>query len=344
MRIEYKELEETLFIEKELELYSHKTLSLLKKLSNIAFPNYIFGKYDKRWINFYFPCYLDEKIIIIPFALILYKNNYYLYFSGINQECRYFYTNIKIDKNSKENNLVDLINRIIENSIIIFKSLNKEKLEKMVPIRFREGEIKRKFVYKPYLSKEEAKIIENAYLKNLKTTSGKREISLKEYLDVASIAIRSIYNDDETPEQLYKKYSDFRRGDILEIDKNNSSAFLEWDKKNRDTGLHSYEIITGYLREGIKLFPPFYSSNNRYILSSSEEYYPFLIRIVKTFINLKIPFEFDYKKVLKYLTGEDYIEVNSGDYNSIVICEEEDPLAKKVKWKELKLPKPKSLS
>ncbi|MEM5811678.1 MAG: hypothetical protein QXG91_02990 [Candidatus Aenigmatarchaeota archaeon] len=302
----YKFLEEDIFIKND------EIFELAKKLSERAFPNLVYGKNDKRWLYFYFPF----KNALIPFALIQQYDKYYVAFLNG--------ANITITKGNEKYNKI--YKKIIEETLNFLPKIkeNPKVIEEKVPIKYRTGKIKLKHtnLYEKsfYISKSYAREIKEKYLNHLKRIKPTYEVNADEYLSITNLALKALFPKEKEP---YKKYCD-RRSELLYSNNKNLS----------EINPHSFEILAGYSKTGICLIPPF---NGFYYLFSSKIYYKELLKIVEKFLENNIPFKFNYKKVLNWLTGEAYIPVNKDD--GIKVTSKKQKEFKYVKWEKLKCPK-----
>lgn len=302
----YKFLEGNIFIKND------EMFNLAKQLSEKAFPNLVYSKNDKRWLYFYFPF----KTFLIPFALIQQYDKYYIAFQNG--------ANITITKGDEKYN--QIYKKIIEETLNFLPKIkeNPKIIEEKVPIKYRTGKIKLKHtnLYKKsfYISKSYAKEIKEKYLAHLKKVKPTYKINADEYLSIANLALKALFPEEKEP---YKKYCD-RRSELLNSNNKNLS----------EVNPHSFEILAGYSKIGICLLPPF---DGYYYLFSSEIYYTKLLKIVEKFLENNIPFKFDYKKVLNWLTGETYIPVNEN--NGIKVVSKKQKEFKYVKWDKIKCPK-----
>ena len=347
MAITYNDLENLLFSEK-IKIENSKVFDLASKLSSKAEPNYEFGKNDKRWIYFYFPVVgvdddlltpakeksSSDDIALIPFALIWQNFDYERYYVMIPYGSDG--TRIEITKGNKSYDKI--YENFLKESIDYTSKLKEKGLdENLVPYAFRTGKIKRKYVVNPEMKKEEAKKILQKYRNRNKGEV--YPISLRDYLKTAGYCLRSVFGNDELSDKdLYKRYSDSRRGGMLDLDMDDPNAFSRWLHSRRWVGDHPFEIISGGISEGIVLYPP-EEMRKRYILLSGEFLHDAYIKCVEALIEKQIPFDApDIEKTLEYLTGESYIDVNKG-YVSLIYTGDSSELKEHIKWDPLTLPK-----
>jgi hypothetical protein len=147
------------------------------------------------------------------------------------------------------------------------------------------------------------------------------EISLNDYLNVASICYKAAY-PEETKNlsniDMYKKWADGRHGGMLSIqDWNDKKEFSEWYKSGEHIGFHPFEIVFSWHRHGIHLYPPSDTSHGYKIIVTNYAYAWDFIKMVDALIGMKIPFEAgELQAVLDYLAGDIYFTVNNeGDHN-----------------------------
>jgi hypothetical protein len=323
-------LEKSLFQAPEIK--NDEVYSLAEELTEKAEPNLVYSKDDRRWINFYLPVKEEEKLICIPFAVINYREKFFIH----SKEFKFNVT--------QGNQLHEEIYKDIFKETIRFLPLIKENssiLEKLVPYRYREGKIKGKYVMKNRLPKKVANRLLREYDEHIRKKLVVEKISLNEYLKVAGICYRAIFPEESglSDLELYKKHADFRHGGMLDIkDGNSEEEFKKWYLSNGWIGSHPFEIVFSPRNYGIVLWPPV--KNSYYIISLGDENLGrVFIKAVEALIIHEVPFKASgLRKILNYLRGESYLRVN-GDYPEVYCDSEEDKIFKYVKWKPLELPK-----
>ncbi|WP_369609621.1 hypothetical protein [Sulfurisphaera javensis] len=206
----------------------------------------------------------------------------------------------------------------------------------LIDKHYATGWVKRKYVVKPEITKEEAREVWNAYKDNLKNTLPSEEITLRDYLEVTKIIYEALGLDTSADlKSLYLKYADGRDCGMMDLPLDDAKAFKEWLHTESNCGGHSFEITRGGLHTyGIHLYPP--DERKRYIVSAGD-YYVSYYKAVKELIKRKIPFiASDLKFTLKYLTGEVKLRVNELD-NLFLWVSYYDVIRKdKIEWDEFR--------
>ncbi len=333
---------------KSMEIRSSELFYLLDELSSKAEPTEeetYKNAITKTWAYFYFPVENDTDEILLPakdFAILYFALHYV---KRRNEEFYYmgFPTvgGVYVEKGDEkpDSRLVDIINET-KNFLPRLKE-DTSLPEKYVPYRYRIGKIKRKYVHPPEMTLDEANKILKMYEKRNKGEI--YPVSLRDYLRVAGICLRTVYPKDSELSDLkiYRKHADFRHGGMLDLPMDDKKAFVEWYEGEKWIGSHPFEIIAGFSMIGMLLYPPS-RRHKRYNLSiSSLLYSEDYVKCVEALINQNIPFDAPcLQDALDLLTGEIYISVNEwGGVVGTVYCDGDEDFVKYVEWRPLHIPK-----
>ncbi|MCK5707889.1 MAG: hypothetical protein KAI43_09565 [Candidatus Aureabacteria bacterium] len=280
---------------------------MTKLLTGKAFPTYK-DKFEKRWESFYLPLKRRSRLITIPFAIIEYDKKYYIYF--------YLLKSIQISKGShKTDGIYKEIFEEVLRFIPVLEKTNNNILNKITPFDFRAGKIKGKYILRDILPKRKKEKILRCYQRYLKNNSKQLNISLNDYISVAKICYKAAFPKDVkkmSPIEMHRKWSDTRDGGMLSImNWNSKKEFKAWYEKRGWTGAHPFEIVYSWRRHGIHLYPPTDESSSYSLRVTNYAYANDFIKMVISLMNEKIPFiAEDIEKVLDFLTGESYFDVN----------------------------------
>ncbi len=308
-KIHFFELEYSLEGE-ERNVHNDSIYKLTKKLTNMAYPSYI-DKFEKRWECFYLPSKRRGKTIAIPFGIMKYGGQFYLYFHRLSS------LRIGRGKEKPESIYRKVLNESIKFARVVKKTKG-EIVKRTVPFDLRTGKIKGKYVMEKLLPKKEKAQLLADYNKYLKKGLTVSDISLNKYLGIASICYKAAYKKKAkgmTPKEMYRKWADGRDGGMLSIKrKNRKKEFMQWLESGARIGAHPFEIVFSWLGHGIHLYPP---DKERPYFSISVTNYGYawsFIKMVKALIKKNIPFRAtDIENVLEYLAGETYFTVNDYD-------------------------------
>jgi hypothetical protein len=334
----------------EYHLHGHDNISiendgiyaLIEKLVDTAYPTYE-DKYDKRWESFYIPIKRNRKIIAVPMWVMKYNEGFFIIiqsFGGFsikngNIDTEKFYYNI-ISETSRFSSIVQKDESI---------------LERLVPYDIRTGKIKGRYILERLLSPQEKKDIYEKY-KNYRTSiendlTGEIEISLNDYLNVASICYKAAYpekTDNLSNIDMYKKWADGRHGGMLTIkDLDSKKEFSEWYYSGEHIGSHPFEIVFSWHRHGIHLYPPNDSRRGYSLIVTNYAYAWDFIEMIDALIEKQIPFVAnELEAVLSYLAGDTYFTVNNHGENDFIYIPSRKHKQKyfyNIEWDDIKVVK-----
>lgn len=342
-KLNYEQLENQLFQKDAgflscVKIESDELFDLANQLSQKAEPNLVPDpKMDRRWLYFYLPIEYEKKLALLPIFLAAIKECYCLRPKS--------FTGISITEGSEK--VSEIYKDILTETIRFIPLIKTDPKfpEKLVPYQFRTGRIKGKYMMEELLPKEEAERILKNYKKYLKKNLAMEEISLNDYLKVASFCYNAVFPDERASElELYERYADFRHGGMLELkDWNSKSEFTRWYESDKWSGSHPFEIIYSSINHGILLYPPSKESPRYKLSVGNEWHYRDFLKIAEKLIEKEVPFGASgLNDALKYLEGESYFEVNDVGISSVECASESDPIFKYVKWNPLPVPKWKS--
>ncbi|MEE8179895.1 MAG: hypothetical protein V3T89_02130 [bacterium] len=322
---------------------SSKIYELLKRLTGEAFPSRK-DKFEKVWENFYLPVKRSGKLIAVPFTVIEYKREFFIYFHILG--------NLHLKKgNEKVEKIYEEIFKEALRFVKVIKETKNRILLKTVPYDIRTGKIKGRYVLEKLLPEEEEKRILSAYKKRLKKNLKFYSVSLNEYLKVASICYKAAYGNKAknlSPYEMYKKWADGRDGGMLSIRNGNSKEeFMKWYSAHGWIGAHPFEIVFSWHNHGIHLYPPDKSKPYFVLRVTNYAYARDFVKMVKALIKHNMPFRArDLEEVLSYLRGETYFTVNDHAehfFFYIPSREYKKLYFKHIEWDELKVPEWKGL-
>jgi len=310
--------------------------AIVKKLTEKAYPSSATGS-EKRWEYFYMPARRSGRKISIPFLIVEYKGDFYVYFRLLG--------NLEISGGKKdvEKEYQGLFEEAIRFTSLI-KSTDGKIVKETVPYDLRIGKIKGKYVMDKTIPEKE----ERRLLKSYETHLGKNleivEISLNDYLDVTAICYKAAYKKTKKllPLEMYKKWADNRHGGMLDIkDFNSKKEYRQWRKSGKWAGSHPYEIVFSWHRHGIHLYPPDDEKPHYSLRVTNYAYAGDFIRMTKALLNNEIAFRSnELEEVLNYLRGEKDFVVNDYDdlrFSYIPSREYKNLYFKHIKWEELKI-------
>ncbi len=323
------------FSEKQIE--NTLIYKLTKRLTDEELPSYQ-DKFDKRWESFYLPVRRRGKVIALPFGILEYNKEFFVHFHLLGR--------LHIKKGRKKEE--EFYKRIFSEALGFMPVIKADRivLEKLVPYDFRTGKIKGAYLMEKVLSKNSKEKMLKDYAGHVKKNPEVREISLNDYLKVASICYSAAFKKEAkslSPLEMYKRWADGRDGGMLSIKNNDSKKeFMDWLQSGVHAGSHPFEIVFSWHRHGIHLYPP--SSYQPYysLRVTNYAYAPQFVKMAKALIKQKIPFRADeLKNVLDYLAGETYFTVNdyeehnfwyvpSREYKKKFFCH--------IEWDKIKIP------
>ena len=326
-RISYESMEYRLHGHDDICIENDKIYALTEELVDIAYPTYE-DQYDKRWECFYIPIRRNRKIVAIPVWMMKYNDEFF----AIVQSVGGF--SIKKGDRDKGKFYHSIISETLRFSDILKKDENI--LQKLVPYDIRTGRIKGCHILEELLSQHEKRdILEKyknyrAHVKNdIRATkveiendlTTQMEISLNDYLNVASICYKAAYpekTENLSNVDMYKKFADGRHGEMLSIKYwDDKKEFSEWYHGGKHIGSHPFEIVFSWHRHGIHLYPPNDSKRGYALRVTNYAYALDFIEMVNALIEMQIPFDAgELEAVLDYLAGDTYFTVNnSGEYD-----------------------------
>lgn len=317
-----------------LKLYNDELYTLVKKLTDMAYPTEE-SRYDKKWLDFYVPLRRKSEIIVTPLSIVLYKDKFFLHL--------FPFHNLEIGEGREkiEKFYLELISQTIKFSKILKDA--PDIIEKLLPYDLRRGKVLGKYILKKTLpSKKKRKILEmyKAYTKRMKRIY---EISLEDYLNVASVCYKAVFGkktEGLTKEEMYRRWADGRDCGMLEIkNKKSKEEFKEWLKFKSSCGGHPFEIVFGWFEHGIHLFPPTENEPFFKLRLGNYKYADMFLKMTLALMRKKIPFKAsNLKDVLDYLVGETYFAVNYYDKHSIFYDGDEE-LFKHIEWEKPRIVK-----
>jgi len=300
-----------------LSIKNDSLYSKLRYLTDIAYPSSQ-DKLEKRWDSFFIPLKRRGELISLPLFVLDYQSNFYLSFLRQSWEIS------KGDKGCLGDS--ELVSKIVYEAArfaSVIKSSGTSIIEQTFPYDLRIGKIKRKHTIRKtdLMQQEEREQIEENYkqhqTKNLKI----EEVSLNDYLNTAAICYRTIFGDKTkgmTPRQMYDCWADHRHDGMLDVkDPSSKSEYTYW-QHHKIGGGHPFEIIFSMIETGLHFYPPIKEQPHYSLSTSHEFYYEPLLRSAEALIKNNVPFQTrDLEKILNYLTGEAYVDVNEHDLDSI---------------------------
>ncbi|MGC9132555.1 MAG: hypothetical protein ACP5HJ_02855 [Candidatus Micrarchaeia archaeon] len=326
IRVEEINFEKLIDIERILDNKIIKDSKTCEKIEELVKDYKSYKRNGKEYYPFYLP--IEDKLI--PFFIFTQKNGFFIDFFGVAS----FWVEKGEDKNEEAKNLLNsIIDKIKEK-----QPKNKKEIEEKVV--YWKGEIKRKYITRPEVSKKEAKEIMKKY-KDFQKTEPKRDINLKDFLEVAANLIKKYYEDDEKiskeiqklkPIEIYAKFADPRRVEPFnglqnlnekEIEELSKDKKLMEKAKEEDLkeGCHTFEILPR-----IYLWP-----KKREFILNFEPYDKEAIKLVMFLIEKKVPFKApSLKNALKFLSGEEIIDIFKEEVKK--------EYQKYGKWEELPVP------
>ena len=323
----------------EIDLPNSEIYKLVKKITALAWPSYE-DEFDKRWCGFYLPLKRAGRLICIPIEIVEYKGEYFVYFGS----------ELKIIHVRKGDKKCEGVFETIFSEILRFVPIlkkNSKILEKLVPYDIRTGKIKGKYVLEETMSEEEKERILKKYKKHMEKRLEVKEISLNEYLNVASICYKAAYGEkvgEISPIEMYKRFADGRHGGMLEIkDWNNRKQFMKWLESGRWGGCHPFEIVYSWKDHGIHLYPPTKETPYFRLRVTDYMYAESFIKMVGALIENEIPFQaLHLEEVLNYLAGETHFRVNEYSKHTFFYIpskEYKKLYFKHIEWDKLETPK-----
>jgi hypothetical protein len=327
-----KAREKGITFEKLAEIYSPIPTEIKSEDLYKAIERFV-EKYEcypmKDTWTFYFPC--EENLILFSvfkhpngdFSLEIREGGIFLIKKG------------EEEKNEKKQLLLSLI----ESAEKIQDKLTRKEIEEKIVYRY--AWIKRRYIRKPELTREEGRKLLEDYKKSQENKQ-KEDINLERYLDVAAMLIKEITKDPRyeglEPKEVYQESADFRRvppfnqlDKIKNPSKVSNQQLLEAKKEDRKRGCHTFEILA----DTIELLP---SDGEFFVLPIKiEVFYIEYLKAIQILIENKIPFstsEEDLKYAINLATGDQIVKMVDVDIPK-------EKYSKVEKWEKLPLPKPK---
>jgi hypothetical protein len=321
----------------EVKINNACLYKLVKKLAGSAYPSQE-DKFDKRWHYFYLPLKRDGRLISIPLALMEYEKKFYAYLHGFGSIC------IGRGRQKTENTYKRILSETIRFNRLVRKTSGTI-VRKTLPYDFRTGKMRGKYIMKRTMPKKEKNQILAEYGGHLEKGLKCSEISLKEYLDTASICYGGAYGKEAKPLpsiEMYKKWADGRDGGMLSIkNKNSRKEFMQWLDGHAWIGAHPFEIVFSWINHGIHLYPC--DREQPYFLLGVTNYAfaEDFIKMARALIKENIPFKaLEIEKVLEYLEGESLFTVNEYDehfFSYIPSKEHKKLYFKNIEWGNIEI-------
>lgn len=295
-----------------IDIEDDKVYNLTEKLVSTAYPTSE-DKYDKRWEYFYVPVKRNRKTIAVPMWIMEYDKDFFVILQSFGS------FHIKKGNEDTEKFYYNIISDTLKFSSIIQKDYSI--LNRLIPYDIRTGKIKGCHILERLLSPQEKKDIYEKYENYSTHKNDLMEISLNDYLNVASICYKAAY-PEETKNlsniDMYKKWADGRHGGMLSIqDWDSKKEFSEWYNSGEYIGSHPFEIVFSWHRHGIHLYPLRDSSHGYKLIVTNYAYAWDFIKMVDALMEIQVPFEAgELEAVLDYLAGDTYFTVNNeSDHN-----------------------------
>jgi len=307
----------------------------VKELTALAEP-YFHDRWDTTWKFFYLPMKRNGRMICSPFLINLHRGkSYTISFYGFTNGLGYHAV-------EKGNDVVpDYYFQMLDETlrfIPLIKEYGDPLIERIFPFDWRTGLIKRKYTNPGTLmSAEEAEKIKAAYQKHLDKKLKVTEISLNDYLNTAAICYHAAFeseikriNKELPPKELIKYWADNRHGGMWFLeDPDSNEEYTGWLKSDEWNGAHPFEIVYS-TPHGIYLYPP--EADDFFRLSVADPYYNGeFVKMATALMEHNIPFETrGLDEALKYLTGDNDMEVNTGSMRNPTFKYETSKLNRKL--------------
>lgn len=322
----------------ERQIENDEVYMLVKDLVDLAYPTYE-NEFDKRWEYFYIPIKRNRKIIAVPIWIMEYNKEFFLTIQS--------FGNFHVKKGDKETE--KFYHKVIKETLRFVPILKKDEriLQTIIPYDIRTGKIKGRHILEKLFPLCEKKTILQSYEEHIKNNLQIKNISLNDYLNIASVCYKGAYQKEAenlSNLEMYKKWADGRDGGMLSInDWDSKKEFSEWYQSAKYTGSHPFEIVFSWHRHGIHLYPPYDSSPYYTIRVTNYAYAWDFIKMVEKLVEMQIPFNAgNLEEVFDFLTGDTYFIVNTiGEYHFIYTPSRE--YKKKyfpyIEWDEIKVVK-----
>lgn len=322
----------------EMQVENDKVYALAERLTNLAHPTYE-DQFDKRWEYFYIPIRRSRKTIAVPIWIMEYEKEFFVTIQSFGR------FHIKKGDKETEKFYLDVFTETLRFVPIIKK--DESILQKIIPYDIRMGKIKGFYILKNLLSQYRKKTILENYEKHIEKNLQIKDISLNDYLNVAAICYKTVYQKETenlSNFEMYKKWADGRDGGMLSIkDWNSKKEFSEWYHSGEHAGSHPFEIVFSWHEHGIHLYPPNDSSPCYALRVTNYAYAYDLLKMISTLIKMQIPFEVGKLEiVLDFLAGETYFTVNEIDEHHFIYMpskEYEQKYFPHIEWDEIKVVK-----
>lgn len=325
-QIPFSWVDDNLHLQKIVELKNDELLAKLKELTAQAEPSF-HDSWDTTWRFFYMPIERQGQLICSPISINMHRGAYSISFYGFSRGYGY----LSIEPGSDD--ISDYYHKIVTETLRflpLVKETNNQVIEQTFPYEWRQGRIQRKFIRpaSELMPVEKAKQIQEAYKKHLEKKLTVSEISLQDYLNTAAICyhaafeeeikrLRKDFNKELTPRDLQRRWADSRHGGMLTIeDPSSKKEYMEWLKSDVWNGAHPFEIVYS-TPHGIYLYPPD-DEHSFYRISIADPFYnEEYVRMAVALIEHEIPFEaYGLDDALGYITGENYVDVNTMSMDS----------------------------
>lgn len=343
-KIHYDDIEYYLHGFDERQVENDKVYTLAEELTNLAYPTY--EDVDKRWEYFYIPVERNRNTIAVPMWIMEYKEEFFVIVQS--------FGSIHIKKGDKETenfyrNTKKFYRNIISEALRFVPILKKDEtvLKKMIPYDIRTGKIKGLHILENLLSQDRKKTILESYEKHIEKNLQIADISLNEYLNVASICYKATYQkevENLSNLEMYKKWADGRDGGMLSInDWDSKKEFTEWHNSGQHMGSHPFEIVFSWHEHGIHLYPPNEQSHYYNLRVTNYTYAWDFLQMVDILIKNEIPFSAGkLEDVLDFLAGDTYFTVNKMEehhFRYILSREYKQKYFPHIEWDEIKVVK-----
>jgi hypothetical protein len=292
---------------REIGIENDDIYAMTRTLTSLAEPTSE-DQYDKRWEYFYLPVKRNGRLVCLPFGIVKYKDNYYVFFQNLGN------LTIKKGKNKTDKIFTDIIKETIRFFPVIERTKGRAVIDR-IPYDIREGKILGKYIMEKMISGKSKEHLMKSYIGNLDTSTKVNAVSLNEYLSVSAICYRAAFGKKTgklSPMDMYKRWADGRDGGMLSIkDPDSRDDFSKWYQEHLWVGSHPFEIVFSWIDHGIHLYPPGKDEPNYTIFVTNYGYAWDYLEMVKALIQEKIPFVAkDFKETLDILTGDAYFKVN----------------------------------
>ena len=322
----------------ERQVENDKVYTLIENLTNLAYPT-VEDHVDKRWEYFYLPIKRNRKTIVIPIWIMEYNKEFFVIIQS--------FGSLHIKKGDKETE--KFFSKIVEETLRFTPIIKKDEkiLQKLIPYDIRTGKIKGYYILEDLLPQDRKKTILESYEKHIEAKLEIKEISLNQYLEVATICYKAAYQEKTenlSPLEMYKKWSDGRDGGMLSIkDWDSKTEFSQWHNSGQHIGSHPFEIVFSMHEHGIHLYPPYDSYHHYGLRVTNYSYAEDFLKLVCALIKKQVPFEVGkLEDVLDFLAGDTYFTVNKMEEHHFMYLPSREYKQKyfpHIEWDEIKIVK-----